>query len=190
MASKLDAGEAATPVNSALAAGTNLAAANTSSSSGGSSPVFLILIVVLAIVWIFMLRSNKRRKQTEMAKRDAIQTGSKVLLSGGLIGTLIARVGDRATVELGPGVVVEVMAGGILRTVEDPAADPAADPTEPAGTAATTGAFGQADVDEDEDSTEPVRRDEPVDLTGNTDSAQTDVSSSAVTENGRPPHHG
>ena len=184
-------------------AGLPLAAADQPASSGGSSPVFLILIVVLAIVWIFMLRSNKRRKQTEMAKRDAIQPGSRVMLSGGLIGTLVSRTGDRADVELGPGVTVQVMSGGILRTVDDPAPD-----QDDADQTVSTDEVDDVD-DLDEDSTEPVDRSpdqtvstddvddvddedstEPVDRDDEDGTSQAGPTvDSAVTENGRRGQH-
>ena len=92
------------------------------------------LFFVLAILLVFMIFSTRRRtqrmKQEQEEKAKQTVPGARVLLQGGLYGTIVdfdAENLDRpARVEIAPGVVIEVHSQAILRIVTDEA---------PAGTA-------------------------------------------------------
>lgn len=96
----------------------------------------LILFGLLAVVLVFMIFNT--RKRTKQAKADqeakAAKTlpGVKVLLQGGLYGTIVAYdpedLDAPALVEIAPGTVIEVHSQAILRIVEPTdAADEGAD---------------------------------------------------------------
>lgn len=84
----------------------------------------ILLLALVAI--IFMFWSSRRRMQKMKAEQEtkALQMvpGAKVLMQGGLYGTITEFDADDlskpAKVELAPGVVVEVHSQGILRVVE------------------------------------------------------------------------
>ena len=84
------------------------------------------LIIVLLVLLGFMFWSSRRRmaraKVEQEAKARAMVPGVKVLLQGGLYGTLLQYNADdlsqSARVELAPGVVVEVHSQAILRVVD------------------------------------------------------------------------
>lgn len=86
------------------------------------------LIILLGVLLVFMFWSSRRRMQKQKAEQEerARQTvpGSKVLLQGGLYGTIVAYDADNldqpAVVEIAPGVEIEVHSQAILRVV-DPA---------------------------------------------------------------------
>jgi len=86
-----------------------------------------ILLVAMAALLIFMFWSSRRRaarmKAEQEAKSRAMLPGVKVLLQGGLYGTLVEYDGEdlskSARVELAPGMEVEVHSQAILRVVED-----------------------------------------------------------------------
>lgn len=96
------------------------------------------LLLMLFVLIIFMFWSSRRRMarmRTEQAeKATKMVPGAKVLLQGGLYGTIVSYNGDDlaapARVEIAPGVVIEVHSQGILRIVEDET--PVADSTPPA----------------------------------------------------------
>ena len=75
----------------------------------------------------FMFWSSRKRaakmKAEQEAKARAMLPGVKVLLQGGLYGVLVSYDGEdlskAATVELAPGVAVEVHSQAILRVVDD-----------------------------------------------------------------------
>lgn len=87
------------------------------------------LLILLLILIVFMFWSSRRRQQRMKAEQEEkaskMLPGAKVLLQGGLYGTIVEYDGDdlskSAHVELAPGVVVEVHSQAVLRIVEDEA---------------------------------------------------------------------
>lgn len=85
-----------------------------------------ILLVAMVALLGFMFWSSRRRaarlKEEQEAKARQLLPGAKVLLQGGLYGTLVSYDADdlskAAEVELAPGAVVEVHSQAILRVVE------------------------------------------------------------------------
>ncbi len=91
-------------------------------------PMDLLLIVAMAALLIFMFWSSRRRTQRmkaeQEAKMRAMLPGVKVLLQGGLYGTLVSYDNEDlsapAFIELAPGMTVEVHSQAILRVVDEP----------------------------------------------------------------------
>jgi len=89
--------------------------------------VDIILLVAMAALLVFMFWSSRRRSQKmkaeQEAKARAMVPGVKVLLQGGLYGTLVEFDGEdlskAAHVELAPGMVVEVHSQAVLRVVDE-----------------------------------------------------------------------
>ncbi|MGQ7313566.1 preprotein translocase subunit YajC [Microbacterium arabinogalactanolyticum] len=114
----------------------------------------LMLFGLLAVMLVFMfMNTRKRQKQMkEQQEEKAAKTvpGAKVLLQGGLYGTIVSfdpvDLDKPAQVELAPGVVIEVHSQAIIRVVDptDETADDEAD-TEDAAATETTPAEGARD---------------------------------------------
>lgn len=114
----------------------------------------LMLMLLLLIVFMFWSsrRRQKKMKEEQESKARQLLPGVKVLLQGGLYGTLVEYdpedLSKSARVELAPGVEIEVHSQSILRVVEPedttvpmddaPASDVATDET-PAATDTTAG---------------------------------------------------
>ena len=85
-----------------------------------------ILLVAMAALLGFMFWSSRRRaarlKTEQETKARQMVPGVKVLLQGGLYGTLVAYdpedLSTSAEVDLAPGAIVEVHSQAILRVVE------------------------------------------------------------------------
>lgn len=113
----------------------------------------IILFGLLAVMLVFMfLNSRKRQKQMKAQQEEkATKTvpGAKVLLQGGLYGTVVSYdpvdLDKPAEIELAPGVVIEVHSQSILRIVE---------PTED---------LESDEVDEDDEDEAEVVEDAPAD---------------------------
>nr|WP_067199610.1 preprotein translocase subunit YajC [Microbacterium sp. XT11] len=98
-----------------------------------------ILLPILAVLIVFMfLNTRKRQKQMKAEQEEkATKTvpGAKVLLQGGIYGTIVAYDHDDldspALVEIAPGTVIEVHSQAILRIVEP--TDAVADTADAAG---------------------------------------------------------
>ncbi|MGO4678908.1 preprotein translocase subunit YajC [Microbacterium sp. 2MCAF23] len=93
------------------------------------------LFFVLAILLVFMVLStrkrNKRMKEEQEKKATHTVPGAKVLLQGGLYGTIVEfdpeNLDRPAKVEIAPGVVIEVHSQAILRVVDEEQNAPVAD---------------------------------------------------------------
>lgn len=100
------------------------------------------MLPVLGVLIVFMfVNSRKRQKQMKADQEEkATKTvpGAKVLLQGGLYGTIVAydpeNLDEPALVEIAPGTVIEVHSQAILRVVEPTVAEEtdAADDTDAA----------------------------------------------------------
>ncbi len=108
-----------------------------------------MLLILLALI-VFMFWSSRRRaarmKAEQENKQRAMLPGAKVLLQGGLYGTLVSfdaeDLSRPAVVALAPGVEIEVHSQAIIRVVEDENDAIADDVTVVAGDAAP------ADIDD------------------------------------------
>jgi preprotein translocase subunit YajC len=95
-----------------------------------------MLLILLALI-VFMFWSSRRRAQRMKAEQEnkqrAMVPGVKVLLQGGLYGTLVSfdaeDLSRPAVVALAPGVEIEVHSQAIVRVVEDEEDVPADDET-------------------------------------------------------------
>ena len=90
-------------VPAAVAPDTSVAA----SQQGGWMGMLLYLVVVFGIIYLFMVRPNKRRMAEYQKMLAGIKVGNRVLAAG-IYGT-VKRVGEKSIeVEVAKGVVIEV----------------------------------------------------------------------------------
>ncbi|KDA05636.1 preprotein translocase subunit YajC [Microbacterium sp. CH12i] len=86
----------------------------------------IILFGLLAVLLVFMIFNTRKRTKQQKADQAEKATktipGAKVLLQGGLYGTIVAfdpeNLDEPALVEIAPGTVIEVHSQAILRVVE------------------------------------------------------------------------
>ncbi|MEW2460535.1 preprotein translocase subunit YajC [Microbacterium sp. NPDC047426] len=89
-------------------------------------PMEFVLFGLLAVLLIFMIFNTRKRTRQMKAEQEEKATktvpGAKVLLQGGIYGTIVAFDPDDldapALVEIAPGTVIEVHSQAILRIVE------------------------------------------------------------------------
>ncbi len=81
-----------------------------------------LLLPLIIVAAFFLLRANpqRRRAQAQKTLLDALQPGVRVATVAGVIGTLVGTEGDRAAIEVAPGVIVEFLLASITRTVDEP----------------------------------------------------------------------
>jgi len=101
----------------------------------------LPLLAIFLVFWLLIIRPQSRRQKALQQLRASLQPGDEVMLTSGIYATLRTSDGDRATVEIAPGVVVDVASAAIASVegstrseVDDEAYDAddddAADPTD------------------------------------------------------------
>ena len=89
-------------------------------------PMEILLFGLLAVLVVFMFVNGRKRQKQMKAEQEEKATktvpGVKVLLQGGIYGTIVAYDHDDldspALVEIAPGTVIEVHSQAILRIVE------------------------------------------------------------------------
>jgi len=99
-----------------------------------------ILLPILAVLIVFMFINTRRRQKQMKAEQEEKATktvpGAKVLLQGGIYGTIVAYDHDDldspALVEIAPGTIIEVHSQAILRIVEPKDAPVEAEESAPA----------------------------------------------------------
>lgn len=84
--------------------------------------MFIWMIVVLVVMWLLMLRPQRKKEKEEQKFRNALKKGDRVVFSGGIYGK-VHEVGEHTVdVEVSNGVVMTVEKGMI-----QPAPEPKAE---------------------------------------------------------------
>ena len=89
-------------------------------------PMEFLLFGLLAVLLIFMIFNTRKRTKQMKAEQEEKGTktvpGAKVLLQGGIYGTIVAYdpedLDTPALVEIAPGTIIDVHSQAILRVVE------------------------------------------------------------------------
>ena len=84
----------------------------------------IILIAVFALMWLLLIRPQ-RRKQLEQARmQDAVEVGDDVLTAGGIHGTVREMEGEIVHVEIAPGTTVRLDRRAVAAIAQEPEPDP------------------------------------------------------------------
>ena len=80
----------------------------------------IILIAVFALMWLLLIRPQ-RRKQLEQARmQDAVEVGDDVLTAGGIHGTVREIEGEIVHVEIAPGTTVRLDRRAVAAVAREP----------------------------------------------------------------------
>lgn len=82
-----------------------------SNAGGGGMGMLIMMVAIFAIMWLFMIRPQQKKRQKEIRKfQNSLQEGTKVITGGGLYGTVkrIDLAANIVEVEVARGVVVSV----------------------------------------------------------------------------------
>jgi preprotein translocase subunit YajC len=109
--------------------------------SGGA--IFILVVLVLFLVWLMLVRPQRRRQLAQQAMIDHLRVGDEVLTAGGIFATVIRIEEDEVTVELSPGSEARVAKRAIAAVMPDETelgpeeepdeAEPEAEASEPVG---------------------------------------------------------
>jgi preprotein translocase subunit YajC len=103
--------------------------------------------VIAAAFWLLIIRPASVRRKAQAALAASLAPGQRIMTTAGVFGTVVAVEAERVSLEIAPGVVIEMLAAAIAQVVPAaPEAVEAADqaPDAEIGGAATAG----ADTDE------------------------------------------
>lgn len=110
--------------------------------SGGA--IFILVVLVLFLVWLMLVRPQRRRQLAQQAMIDHLRVGDEVLTAGGIFATVVGIGEDEVTVKLSPGAEARVAKRAIAAVMPDedapdresepePQAEPEAEAPEPVG---------------------------------------------------------
>jgi preprotein translocase subunit YajC len=85
--------------------------------SGGA--IFILVVLVLFLVWLMLVRPQRRRQLAQQAMIDHLQVGDEVLTAGGIFATVVRIEEDEVTVELSPGSEARVAKRAIAAVMPD-----------------------------------------------------------------------
>jgi preprotein translocase subunit YajC len=66
------------------------------------------LILVFALMWLLLIRPQRRRTQAQLAMQDHVRKGDEIITAGGLHATVQSIEDDVLEVEIAPGTVVRL----------------------------------------------------------------------------------
>ncbi len=103
-------------------------------SSGG---IFILVLLVLFLVWLMLVRPQRRRQLNQQLMIDHLRVGDEVLTAGGFFATVVRIDEDEVTVELSPGAEARLSKRAIAVVMPDEdevePVEPEAEASEPVG---------------------------------------------------------
>ena len=85
---------------------------------GGGFGMFIPMILIFAIFYFMLIRPQQRKEKERRAMIDAIKSGSRIMFSGGILGTVTNVKEGTLVVRVADGVKIEVARGAVSRVIE------------------------------------------------------------------------
>jgi preprotein translocase subunit YajC len=100
---------------------------------------------IAAAFWLLIIRPSSARRKAQAALVASLAPGQRVMTTAGVFGTVVSIDAERVSVEISPGVVIEMLAAAIAQVV--PAAVGASEPRDltETGLGGAPGAAGGVD---------------------------------------------
>ena len=94
-----------------------LAAQAAAQNGGGFGNMIFMLVAVSVVMWLFMIRPQQKRQKKIREFQNSLQEGSKVVVGGGIYGTVksLDQVKGTVDVEISRGVVITVDKGFVYQ---------------------------------------------------------------------------
>ena len=82
---------------------------------GSALPTIIMFAAIILVMWLFMIRPQQQRQKKIREFQNALQEGTKVVIGGGIYGTVkrIDLTKNTVDVEISRGVVITVDKGNV-----------------------------------------------------------------------------
>jgi preprotein translocase subunit YajC len=72
---------------------------------------------IAAAFWLLIIRPSSTRRKAQAALVASLAPGQRVMTTAGVFGTIVSVDAERVSVEISPGVVIEMLAAAIAQVV-------------------------------------------------------------------------
>ena len=86
---------------------------------GGNSMMIFMIIAMVAIFYFFMIRPQQKRQKEIQKTRDAMKSGDKVVIAGGIHGRIKEVAETSMLIEVAEGVRIRVEKSSVFASSED-----------------------------------------------------------------------
>ena len=80
----------------------------------------IILIAVFGLMWLLLIRPQRRRQLEQARMQDKVEVGDDVLTAGGIHGTVREIDGEIVHVEIAPGTTVRLDRRAVAAIAQEP----------------------------------------------------------------------
>ena len=87
-------------------------------TGGALKDMMIPMVIVFAIFYFMLLRPQQRKEKDRKKMIDDLKTGTRVLFSGGIMGTVTNVKDHTFIIKIADGVKVEVARGAVSRILE------------------------------------------------------------------------
>ena len=80
---------------------------------------WLMIIAIFLVMWLFMIRPQRKQQKELQAFRDALKKGDKVITAGGIFGTVDEVKDAYVIIEISKDVRIRIAKSSIVRDSSD-----------------------------------------------------------------------
>lgn len=92
------------------------AGANGASAFSSAGP-FVPMLLILAIFYFMMIRPQQRKEKERRKMIEELRAGAKVIVAGGIIGTIVEATEKTFRIETAPGTEMEVLRSSVQSVI-------------------------------------------------------------------------
>jgi len=100
-----------------------LQAATAAQPQGGSLSFILMMVLIFAVMWLFMIRPQRKQQKAIEQFRNELKKGTKVLTDGGIIGEVVEVTDRTVLIKVDGEVKLRVDKNYITAAPDAPASD-------------------------------------------------------------------
>ena len=89
-------------------------------AQGGGLSMWIMLILIFGVMWLFMIRPQRKQQKELQAFRDGLKKGDKVVTIGGIYGTVCEVKENNVLIEVDNNVKIRVSKQALVKDFTDP----------------------------------------------------------------------